>query len=65
MKISGREVSKVAIMQVRHNPELLKRRPIMVHINSHPDKFPRMAAVEEHYVHKSSASLQAFPDGSE
>ena len=58
-------VARESVMQVRYDSDLRQRQPIMVHINSHPDKFPRMAAVEQFYVLKSEGALSSFPDGSE
>ncbi|KAI3934547.1 hypothetical protein MKW92_033135 [Papaver armeniacum] len=39
--------------------------PVIVHVNYHPDKLPRMKAVVDFYVNGNQDALQAFPDGSE
>ncbi|GAB4813747.1 hypothetical protein N2152v2_000793 [Parachlorella kessleri] len=39
--------SKTLFKRVRHDPELASLRPVLIHVNSHPEKFERMKAVEK------------------
>ncbi|KAF9675993.1 hypothetical protein SADUNF_Sadunf09G0092000 [Salix dunnii] len=57
--------SKVLFKTVRKNANLKKIKPVIVHINYHPDKLPRMQAVVEFYVNGKQDALSSFPDGSE
>ncbi|EPS64705.1 hypothetical protein M569_10073, partial [Genlisea aurea] len=57
--------SKVLFKTVRKDPNLKKLKPVIVHVNYHPDKFPRMQAVVEFYVNGKQDALDPFPDGSE
>lgn len=57
--------SKVLFKTVRRDAGLKKRKPVIVHVNYHPDKFPRMKAVVEYYVDGKEDALDPFPDGSE
>lgn len=57
--------SKVLFKTVRKDGNLRKLKPVIVHVNYHPDKLPRMKAVVEFYVHGKQDALQSFPDGSE
>ncbi|GAB2272715.1 hypothetical protein Dimus_007535 [Dionaea muscipula] len=50
---------------VFHTFGLNKLRPVIVHVNYHPDKLPRMQAVVEYYVNGKQHALDSFPDGSE
>lgn len=56
--------SKVLFKTVRKDAKLKKLKPVIVHVNYHPDKFPRMKAVVEYYVNGKQDALDAFPDGS-
>lgn len=56
--------SKVLFKTVRKDADLKKLKPVIVHVNYHPDKFPRMKAVVEYYVYGKQDALDAFPDGS-
>ncbi|KAL3340583.1 hypothetical protein AABB24_028961 [Solanum stoloniferum] len=56
--------SKVLFKTVRKDANLKKLKPVIVHLNYHPDKFPRMKAVVEYYVNGKQDALDAFPDGS-
>ncbi|XP_015071408.1 arabinosyltransferase RRA3-like [Solanum pennellii] len=56
--------SKVLFKTVRKDANLKKLKPVIVHVNYHPDKFPRMKAVVEYYVNGKQDALDAFPDGS-
>ncbi len=57
--------SSALLWQVRHDPQLQDHWPVMIHVNYHPDKFARMRAVIDYYVHGLKTALQPFPDGSE
>ncbi|XP_051150043.1 arabinosyltransferase RRA3 [Andrographis paniculata] len=57
--------SKVLFKTVRKDANLKKVKPVIVHLNYHPDKFPRMKAVVEFYVNGKQDALDPFPDGSE
>ncbi|KAI4388425.1 hypothetical protein MLD38_000751 [Melastoma candidum] len=57
--------SKVLFKTVRKDPNLSKLKPVIVHVNYHPDKLPRMKAVVEFYVNGKKDALQPFPDGSQ
>lgn len=57
--------SKVLFKTVRKNANLRKIKPVIVHINYHPDKLPRMQVVVEFYVNGKQDALSSFPDGSE
>ncbi|TKV95402.1 hypothetical protein SEVIR_9G361000v4 [Setaria viridis] len=57
--------SKVLFKTVRKDAQLRKLKPVIVHLNYHPDKLDRMKAVVEFYVNGKQDALQRFPDGSE
>ncbi|KAL3845223.1 hypothetical protein ACJIZ3_002626 [Penstemon smallii] len=57
--------SKVLFKTVRKDDNLKKLKPVIVHVNYHPDKLPRMKAVFEFYVNGKQDALDSFPDGSE
>ncbi|KAL5558086.1 hypothetical protein UlMin_034297 [Ulmus minor] len=57
--------SKVLFKTVRKDARLKKLKPVIVHVNYHPDKLPRMKAVVEFYVNGKQDALERFPDGSE
>ncbi|MCD7461010.1 Arabinosyltransferase rra3 [Datura stramonium] len=57
--------SKVLFKTVRKDSNLKKLKPVVVHINYHPDKLYRMKAVVEYYVNGKQDALDAFPDGSD
>ncbi|KAL9311797.1 putative nucleotide-diphospho-sugar transferase [Arabidopsis thaliana] len=57
--------SKVLFKTVRKNQELKKLKPVIVHLNYHPDKLERMQAVVEFYVNGKQDALDSFPDGSD
>ncbi|KAF4356462.1 hypothetical protein G4B88_015296 [Cannabis sativa] len=56
--------SKVLFKTVRKDPNLRKLKPVVVHVNYHPDKLPRMKAVVEFYVNGKQDALDPFPEGS-
>ncbi|KAJ1419721.1 Nucleotide-diphospho-sugar transferase [Sesbania bispinosa] len=56
--------SKVLFKTVRKDVKLKKLKPVVVHINYHPDKFARMKAVVDFYVNGKQDTLDSFPDGS-
>lgn len=55
--------SKVLFKTIRKDPELRKRKPVIVHINYHPDKLPRMKAAVDFYVNGKDDALEPFPTG--
>lgn len=57
--------SKVLFKTVRKDPNLKKLKPVIIHINYHPDKLPRMKAVVEYYFNGKQDALDSFPDGSQ
>lgn len=57
--------SKVLFKTVRKDAKLKKLKPVIVHVNYHPDKLPRMKAVVEYYVNGKQDALHPFPDGSD
>ncbi|KAI4316796.1 hypothetical protein L6164_024740 [Bauhinia variegata] len=57
--------SKVLFKTVRKDARLKKLKPVIVHVNYHPDKFARMKAVVDFYVNGKQDALEHFPDGSE
>ena len=57
--------SKVLFKEVRHQPRQSQVQPVMIHINYHPDKYPRMLAAIRYYVDGDENALQSFPGGSE
>ncbi|KAI9123968.1 hypothetical protein K1719_005268 [Acacia pycnantha] len=57
--------SKVLFKTVRKDDNLKKLKPVIIHVNYHPDKLPRMKAIVEFYVNGKQDALQPFPDGSD
>ncbi|KAF7829693.1 arabinosyltransferase RRA3-like [Senna tora] len=57
--------SKVLFKTVRKDAKLKKLKPVIVHVNYHPDKFARMKAVVDFYLNGKQDALEPFPDGSE
>lgn len=57
--------SKVLFKTVRKDANLSKLKPVIVHVNYHPDKLPRMKAVVEYFVNGKQDALKPFPDGSD
>ncbi|XP_028776209.1 arabinosyltransferase RRA3-like [Neltuma alba] len=55
--------SKVLFKTVRKDASLRKLRPVIIHVNYHPDKLLRMKAIVEYYVNGKQDALQPFPDG--
>ena len=56
--------SKVLFKTVRKDAKLKKLKPVIVHVNYHPDKLSRMKAVVEFYVNGKQDALDPYPDGS-
>ena len=56
---------KLTALQVRHDPRYDDHVPVMVHVNYHPDKHPRMLAIVKRYVTGDAKALTPFPSGSE
>ncbi|KAK8513919.1 hypothetical protein V6N13_005106 [Hibiscus sabdariffa] len=57
--------SKVLFKTVRKDAKLKKLKPVIVHVNYHPDKLRRMKAVVEFYVNGKQDALDPYPDGSQ
>ncbi|RXH99715.1 hypothetical protein DVH24_021517 [Malus domestica] len=57
--------NKVLLKTVRKDAKLSKLKPVIVHLNYHPDKHPRMLAIMDFYVNGKQDELKPFPDGSE
>eukprot|EP00887_Chlorella_sp_A99_P004607 scaffold4.g4607.t1 len=57
--------SKVLFKRVRHMPKSQQPRPVMVHMNYHPNKGERMAAAIKYYLEGDEHALDPFPGGSE
>jgi len=57
--------SKVLFKTVRKDAHLRQLKPVIVHLNYHPDKSDRLKAVIEFYVNGKQNALEHFPDGSE
>ncbi|KAK7321744.1 hypothetical protein VNO77_32647 [Canavalia gladiata] len=57
--------SKVLFKTVRKDAKLKKLKPVIVHVNYHPDKFARMKAIVDFYVNGKQDALDRFPDGSD
>lgn len=56
--------SKVLFKMVRKDAKLKRLKPVIIHVNYHPDKLPRMKAIVELYVNGKQDALDPFPDGS-
>ncbi|PRQ27002.1 putative nucleotide-diphospho-sugar transferase [Rosa chinensis] len=57
--------SKVLFKTVRKDANLKKLKPVILHVNYHPDKLPRMKAIVEFYINGKQDALEPFPDGSD
>ncbi|KAJ4962490.1 hypothetical protein NE237_022429 [Protea cynaroides] len=57
--------SKVLFKTLRKDSELSKFKPVIIHVNYHLDKLPRMKAVVDFYVNGKQDALNPFPDGSD
>ncbi|PNY13800.1 hypothetical protein L195_g010466 [Trifolium pratense] len=57
--------SKILFKTVRNDANLSKLKPVIIHVNYHPDKLPRMKAIVEYYVNGKQDALKPFPDGSD
>jgi arabinosyltransferase len=55
--------SRVLFRTVRNDANLSKLKPVIIHVNYHRDKLPRMKAVVEYYVNGNQDALKPFPDG--
>lgn len=58
--------SKYLFVRLRHNKaELQRAKPVMIHVNYHPDKFDRMLAIIDYWRNGKRDALDRFPNGSE
>lgn len=57
--------SKTLFKEVRKDPRFADHMPTSIHVNYHPDKYPRMLACVERYINGKKDALNPFPDGSE
>lgn len=57
--------SKVLFKILRHRNDMKQIKPVVVHVNYHPEKLPRMKAIVEYYVNGKDDALKPFPDGSQ
>ncbi|KAL8060463.1 hypothetical protein ABFX02_02G025900 [Erythranthe guttata] len=57
--------SKTLFKTVRKDSNLRKLKPVIIHVNYHPDKLERMKGVVEYYVNGKKDALDSFPDGSD
>lgn len=57
--------SKVMFTKVRKEAIFDKFVPVALHVNYHPDKFDRMLALINYFIHGKKDALKRFPDGSE
>ncbi|KAJ0982190.1 hypothetical protein J5N97_010445 [Dioscorea zingiberensis] len=55
--------SYVLFKHVRKDSKLRKLKPVVIHVNYHPDKLPRMKAVVDFYVNGKQNALDPFTDG--
>jgi len=65
MEINTFMNSKVLFKFWRHKPHTQQQKPVMVHINYHPDKHNRMLAVIKYFFDSDPRALDKFPGGSE
>ncbi|KAM1725419.1 hypothetical protein FF2_016040 [Malus domestica] len=54
--------SKVLFKTVRKDANLKRLKPVILHVNYHPDKLPRMQAIMDFYVNGKQDALEPFPD---
>lgn len=57
--------SKTLFKEVRKSDKFKNHMPVSIHVNYHPDKYPRMLACVERYVNGKLNALDRFPDGSQ
>ncbi|CAD7701899.1 unnamed protein product [Ostreobium quekettii] len=56
--------SKTLFRTMRNEEQYTHHTPVAVHVNYHPDKWPRMKAVVKRYVDGDVDALSSFPTGS-
>lgn len=56
---------QVFFKQWRHQDEGARVRPVMVHINYHPNKEERMRSIVQYFAHGDGKQMMAWPGGSE
>ena len=59
------ECVQVFFKKWRHKPKSERSKPVMVHINYHPNKVERMKAIVEYYKTGNEKAIMQFPGGSE
>ena len=61
----ARACVQVFFKRWRHMDAAERPRPVMVHINYHPDKGERMRSIIDYFDTGNAASIMAWPGGSE
>lgn len=56
--------SKTLFKYMRKDQRWRNHKPVMVHVNYHPDKWDRMKAIVKRYVDGDTTALNKFPNGS-
>ena len=57
--------AQVLFRTVRYQSASAQKKPVMVHINYHPDKKERAEAAYAYFVKGDRSALERFPGGSE
>jgi hypothetical protein len=58
-------IAQVFFKKWRHMPEQSRPKPVMVHINYHPDKAERMKSIIEYFDTGKKEAIMKWPGGSE
>jgi hypothetical protein len=58
-------LSQVLFRTVRYQQRAQQQKPVMVHLNYHPDKLERAKAAYAYFVEGDLRALEDFPGGSE
>ena len=56
--------TKTLFKYMRKDQRWRNHKPVMVHVNYHPDKWDRMKAIVKRYVDGDTTALNKFPNGS-